>query len=97
MKININQLTPFIAIYTGEILKDELRARHIKQKDFALLSGIALPKLREIIKGKINIDPSIALAISKSLHIDTEIWLSLQINYEKDLAKIKEKYSASNL
>ena len=97
MKINIDQSTPFFAIHPGEILKDELKARHIKQKDFALLSGIALSQLREIIYGKINIDASIALALSKSLHIDLEIWLNLQSDYEEDLAKIKAKNNGSNL
>jgi addiction module HigA family antidote len=97
MKININQLTPFIAIHPGEILKDELKARHIKLRDFALLSVIGLPHLREVINGRINIDASIALAISKSLNIDTYIWLNLQSNYEKDLAKIKEKNNTSSL
>jgi len=64
MKINIDQLTPFIAIHPGEILKDELKARHIKQTDFALHSGIALTQLREIIYCSINIDAAIALALS---------------------------------
>jgi HTH-type transcriptional regulator/antitoxin HigA len=93
MQTNINQLTPFIAIHPGEILKDELEARDIKQKDFALLTGIPQTQLNEIIKGKRAINADIALVISKALKMDAEIWLNLQSNYELDISKISEKNS----
>ena len=37
MATNIKELTPSFAIHPGEILKDELEERGIKQKEFALL------------------------------------------------------------
>lgn len=40
MGIPLEKLTPSIAIHPGEILKDELKARNIKQKDFAGLTGM---------------------------------------------------------
>lgn len=93
MATKIKELTPAIAIHPGEILKDELRERGIKQKEFALLTGIPQTQLNEIIKGKRGINADIALVISKALKMDAALWLNLQSNYELDLAKINEKNS----
>lgn len=91
MATNINQLTPAIAIHPGEMLKDELNARGIKQKEFALTTGIPQTQLNEIIKGKRRINADVALVIAKALQMDAVLWLNLQNNYELDLAKISEK------
>lgn len=91
MGTNIKQLTPAIAIHPGEILKDELQERRIKQKEFALLTGIPQTQLNEIIKGKRGINADIALVIGKALKMDATLWLNLQSNYELDQAKINEK------
>lgn len=91
MGTNIKQLIPAIAIHPGEILKDELESRHIKQKNFAMLTGIPQTQLNEIIKGKRSINADIALIIGKALKMDAILWLNLQSNYDLDVAKIKEK------
>jgi len=91
MSTNIKQLTPAFAIHPGDILKDELGERDIKQKDFALLTGIPQTHLNEIIKGKRGINADIALVIGKALKMDAVLWLNLQNNYELDLARISEK------
>jgi HTH-type transcriptional regulator/antitoxin HigA len=91
MATNIKQLTPAIAIHPGEILKDELESRDIKQKDFGMLTGIPQTQLNEIIKGKRSINADIALIIGKALKMDAILWLNLQSNYDLDVAKIKEK------
>lgn len=46
--INISELTPAIAIHPGEILLDELEARKIKQKEFALQSGMQKSQLNKL-------------------------------------------------
>jgi len=91
MATKIKELTPAIAIHPGEILKDELQERGIKQNEFALLTGIPQTQLNEIIKGKRGINADIALIIGKALKMDAVLWLNLQSNYELDLAKINDK------
>lgn len=91
MGTNIKQLTPAIAIHPGEILKDELESRDIKQKDFSMLTGIPQTQLNEIIKGKRGINADIALIIGNALKMDAILWLNLQSSYDLDIAKIKEK------
>jgi len=91
MSIKLEKLTPAIAIHPGEILKDELETREIKQKDFAELIGVQPTQLNEIINGKRGINTDLALIIGKAFKMDPKIWINLQSNYELDLAKINEK------
>lgn len=94
MATNITQLTPAFAIHPGEILKDELMAREITQKEFAALTGIPQTQLNEIIKGKRGIYADTALLIAKALKMDAIVWTNLQTNYELDLAKLNAKNKA---
>ena len=94
MAVNIKQLTPAFAIHPGEMLKDELDARGVTQKDFARLTGIPQTQLNEIIKGKRGIYADTALVIGKALKMDAVLWTNMQMNYELDLARINEKNKA---
>lgn len=93
MRTNVNSLTPGELIYPGEYLLDELEAKGISQKEFALLIGMQPTQLNEIIKGKGKraINAETALLIEKALGISAEYWLNIQKNYELDIAKINKK------
>jgi HTH-type transcriptional regulator / antitoxin HigA len=91
MRKSLNTLTPAIAIHPGEILKDELDARKITQKDFAQLTGIPQTQLNEIIKGKRAVYADTAVLFAKALQMDATLWTNLQMNYELDIARIDEK------
>ncbi|WP_181885276.1 HigA family addiction module antitoxin [Pontibacter diazotrophicus] len=91
MKMNINELTPALAIHPGEHLLDELEARETSQQDFASMIGMKRSQLNEIIKGKRGINTETALYIGKALGMEPEIWLNLQKNYEADLIKLDPK------
>lgn len=91
MPIALQQLTPAYVIHPGEMLKDELDDRSITQKEFAGLTGIQQSQLNEIIKGKRGINAEHALLIGKALQMDPSIWMNLQVNYDLDVARKKEK------
>lgn len=91
MSTKTNHLAPAKAIHPGEILKDELEAREISQKDFATKLGIQPTQLNEIIKGKRGINTEHAVLIGKGLGMDPTIWQNLQSLYELDLVKINER------
>lgn len=91
MSIKLSNLTPSIAIHPGELLKDELESRGIKQKEFSELIGVQATQLNEIINKKRGINAEMALLFGKALNMDAMIWINIQNNYELDLAKINEK------
>lgn len=82
---------PFIASHPGGLLKDELEARNINQKDFAVEIGMHKTMLNEILKEKRPVTAETALLLEKALGISAEYWMRFQSKYELDLARIKEK------
>jgi HTH-type transcriptional regulator/antitoxin HigA len=90
-KFNLNDCTPCMAIHPGEILKDELNARGMRQKELALLMGIPTSVLSNILKGYRSISPELAVLLQEILDIDASYWLSLQNQYDIDKANIDAK------
>lgn len=84
---------PARATHPGEILREELRERGIKQKDFAQMIGVASSHLNEFIKGKRDISDSLAMKLEVQLGIPYTVWINLQSNYNYD-AKAIEKRTA---
>ncbi|WP_291099379.1 MULTISPECIES: HigA family addiction module antitoxin [unclassified Flavobacterium] len=82
---------PFIASHPGGLLKDELEARKINQKDFAVEIGMQKTMLNEIIKEKRPVTAETALLLEKTLGISAEYWMRFQSQYELDSARIKQK------
>ncbi len=76
------------AIPAGEILKDELVARGIKQKDFANDIGMSATQLNEILAGKRGISAEVAIILEKALSINASFWNNLQAEYDLDIARI---------
>lgn len=75
-------------IHPGEILADELEARNILQKDFATRINMRPPHLNELLKGKRNFTPQIALRIESILDIDASFWVRAQGEYFLDTARL---------
>lgn len=94
MAINVKNLVPALAIHPGEMLKDELDARNIKQNDFAKLIGYKATQLNEIIKGKRDINADFALLIGQALQMEPTFWMGLQNQFDLDKVRIDEKNKA---
>lgn len=76
-----NDFTPFEVVHVGDILKEELKARGIMQKDFAKQIGMQATHLSSLIKGKIQISEKIAYKLEAALGIPAVDWLNMQNNY----------------
>ncbi|MBK8805194.1 MAG: HigA family addiction module antidote protein [Bacteroidales bacterium] len=82
---------PFEATHPGFVLKEELQARGIKQKEFALDIDMQPTMLNELIKEKRAVTAEIALSLEKALGIPADFWMRFQAGYELDCARIKER------
>ena len=80
----------YIAIHPGEVLKEELEARNISQKDFAKAISVSYTMLNEILNGKRNITADFALLVEAALGTPAELWLNMQARYNLQTAKTKE-------
>ncbi len=82
-----NNLTPFEPTHPGELLKDELEARHLTQAKLAESIGVKPSLLNEIIKGKRGVNTEMALMIEAALNIPADLLLNLQSDYNMQMAK----------
>ncbi len=83
--------------HPGFVLKEELKARGIKQNAFATNLNISTTILNEILNEKRRISIPIALKLEKELEINAEVWLNLQKNYDKAINYHKNKKELEKL
>lgn len=81
MATRSNRLVPVRAIHPGEILREELQERGIKQKDFAQAIGVQATHLNEFIKGKRNLNEDLAMKLQSQLGIPFKTWMNLHNGY----------------
>lgn len=94
MEKNAKTIIPAMATHPGSVLQKELKARDIKQKDFAKAIGVAASNLSELIKGKRNITESIAIKLEETLGIPFQNWMNLQNRYHY-VMKCREELDAA--
>ncbi len=75
----------------GELIKDELATRDMKQSELAELTGIQKPILNDVIKGKRSLTPEMALLVGSALDISAAFLMNIQTQYELDCAKQSER------
>ena len=86
-----NDILPFEPTHPGNILRDELNARGLSQKEVAAELGIKPSQLNEIINEKRSVNADIALLLENILGIGAKFWLDFQSKYDLDRAKLKDK------
>lgn len=93
MATRSNRLVPARAIHPGEILREELQERSIKQKDFARAIGVQATHLNEFIKGKRNLNGNLAMKLESQLGIPFRTWMNLHNGYIYERKVLDEKRS----
>lgn len=89
-----NNMVSSMLIHPGEMLKDEIEARGITQKDLAGRMGVSYTVFNEILNGKRPITTEYALLLEAALGIDAGIWLRLQADYNMQKAKSDKSFIA---
>ncbi|MBR7156763.1 MAG: HigA family addiction module antidote protein [Bacteroidales bacterium] len=90
-RIDLSRVIPFKAVHVGEVIKDELKARGMKQSELAGLTGIQRPILNDIIKGKRSLTPEMAILVEEAMGVPAEMLMRFQTAYELDCARISER------
>lgn len=82
-----NNLNPSQPIHPGEMIKDEIEYRGISQKALAAEIGVPASVLNEVLNGKRAVTTEYALLFEAALGIEADLWLRLQSDYNKQVAK----------
>lgn len=89
-----NNLTPSNAIHPGEMIKDEIEFRGITQKALAAEIGLPASVLNEVLNGKRAVTTEYALLLEAAIGIEADLWLKLQSDYNKQIAKSDSSFMA---
>ncbi|MDE7375352.1 MAG: HigA family addiction module antidote protein [Muribaculaceae bacterium] len=89
-----NNLNPSNLIHPGEMIKDEIEYRGISQKELAQEIGIPPSILNEVLNGKRAVNTEYALLFEAALGIEADLWLRLQSDYNKQVAKSDPSFMA---
>ena len=93
MATKSKRLVKVRAIHPGEVLREELLERGIKQKEFAQMIGVQATHLNEFIKGKRNLNEDLAIKLEKALGISYKNWMNLHNGYIYECKAIEERKS----
>lgn len=91
-KLYANNMTSSLLIHPGEMIKDEIEARGITQKDLAEKMGVSYTVFNEILNGKRPVTTEYALLLEAALGIDAGIWLRMQADYNMQKAKADKTF-----
>lgn len=80
---------PDIAIPPGETIKDELQTREWDEGKLSRLSGLHPNVIKDVISGKREITPGIALALNTAFGVSAQFWLNLEKNYQDTKKRLR--------
>ena len=75
------------ATHPGEVIKDELNARGIQQKDFARSIGVPYTMLNDLLNERRPLSAAVAHNIEASLGISADLLMGLQVDYNMKIAR----------
>ena len=77
----------FYPVHPGEVIKDELEARNISQREFARQVDISYTALNELLNGKRSLSPATALMFEAALDIPADALMNIQTKYNLQTAR----------
>ena len=86
-----NNMMSSMLIHPGEMIKDEIIARGITQKELASQMCVSYTVFNEILNGKRPVTTEYALLLEAALGTDANIWIGLQADY--NMQKMKQDKS----
>jgi len=94
----VQTVKPFVAVHPGELVKEEIEARRISQKQLAEILGIPYTMLNEILNGKRPVTTETALLLEAALEINAEMLVNMQSSYSLQTARknksLAERFAA---
>ena len=82
-----NNMVSSELIHPGEMIKDEIIARGLTQKELAQQMGVSYTVFNEFLNGKRPVTIEYALLLEAALGTSANIWIGLQADY--DMQKVR--------
>ena len=96
MARKMNGLSRDLIIHPGETLKEMLRDRNINQRELAMRTGLTEKHISNVVNCKKPISVSFAKKLEYVFGVDASFWISLQGNYDRELADFEEIHGVTD-
>ena len=83
----MNSIRSYFPIHPGGVVKEEIEARGISQKQLSAAMGVPYTMLNEMLNGKRNISTDMALLFEAALDINAEMLIDMQTRYSLRIAR----------
>lgn len=80
---------PDYAVAPGETLRETMDELGMSQVALAYWSGMAPETIKAVLDGTEPITPMVAIRLSIATGMPIRMWLNLEANYRRDLARAK--------
>lgn len=87
----MSDFIPYRAVHPGEIIADDMKELNITQAELSRKTGIPKSVLNDVIKGRRDINPEMAILIADVIGYTPQMLLAMQSNYDLDRARISER------
>ena len=87
MNIKADNIQSFRPYHPGELIKEELECRGIRQKDFAKKFGFSYSALNETLNAKRPVTTEFALQLEAALNINADLLVRMQTDYNLQMAR----------
>jgi addiction module HigA family antidote len=78
-----------VVLHPGEVLSEELQARKLLKSAFAMEIKVYPSHFSEVLRGRRNINASMAVKLEEVLGISAGFWIRLQGEYDIAMARQK--------
>ena len=95
-RLDQNHIPP-VAMHPGELLRNEIKERGLKQTELADKLSISQPFLNGLLREKKKISIELAIKLEEVLGIEAELWVKLQRLFDKIETRNKTEISLQNL
>ena len=84
------QLVPAIPTHPGDILKNEMEARHMTQREVADIIGRPYQVINGIVNGRKGISAETALDLERVFpEVPAEFWLRVDLSFRLNTARLE--------
>ena len=87
MGTTANNIQSFRPYHPGELIKEELECRNIKQKDFSEKFEISYTALNEVLNAKRPVTTEFALLLEAALGLNADLLVRMQTDYNLQMAR----------
>ena len=89
-------LSPEFIIHPGETLLEVLEEKNMSQRELAIRTGVSASFVNNIIQGSKSISTSYSKKLEYVLGINSQFWINLQANYDKEMYEYQELCQVSD-